>query len=266
MAIETYPDQLEPTNPDTVIWRFMKMERFSDLMKSGELYFCRADKFTDEHEGLPPEQYLYYSFDLNPLLLTDRRKLDDHLGNLAQFRESFYISCWHLFRSETDKMWNEYGDDGVAICSSYSLLRSALDAMGEQAYLGLVRYGAKHLRRYNLFSFIMTKRIEFEAEQEVRAMLWIRDSHATINRHIDAQNRPHRLPLTPPPPDRVFEGHRRRVDLQALITQIVVTPWASPATFDEVNRLVNSSGYAIPVQPSGLARYRELLPSTEPSS
>ena len=44
MAIETYPDQLEPASPDAVIWRFMKMERFSDVMKTGELYFCRADR------------------------------------------------------------------------------------------------------------------------------------------------------------------------------------------------------------------------------
>jgi hypothetical protein len=266
MAIETYPDQLEPANSDAVIWRFMKMKRFSDLMKTSELFFCRADKFKDEHEGLPPEEYLCHCLGLDPLLLSDRRKLDDHLGTLAQFRESFYISCWHLFRSETYKMWNEYGDNGVAICSRYALLKSALHSMGEQAYLGLVRYGAKDLRRYNLFNFIMTKRMEFGGEQEFRAILWIRDSHATINRHDDAQNRPHRLPLTPPAPDRVLEGHRRKVDLRALITQIVVTPWASPATFDGINRLVDGNGYVIPVQPSGLARYSGLLPSTRPSS
>src|SRR5215469_15167712 len=117
MAIETYPDQLEHTNPEVVIWRFMKMARFADLMKTAELYFCRADLFNDYHEGLPPEKYICYWLGLNPLLLSDRRALDDHLGNLAQFRETFYISCWHLFCNETDKMWSEYGNDGVAICS-----------------------------------------------------------------------------------------------------------------------------------------------------
>jgi hypothetical protein len=135
--------------------------------------------------------------------------------------------------------------------------------MGDQAFLGLVRYGAKHLSGYNLFRFITTKLEKYKDEQEVRAMLWIRDPNAGINRHFDWGNRPHRLPLTPPP-DRVLPGHKRRVDLQTLITEIVVTPWASPATFNEVNRLVNSYGYTIPVQPSGLARYRELLPSTKP--
>ena len=45
MAVEPYPDQLEPPNPEVVIWRYMKMARFADLIKTGELYFCRADLF-----------------------------------------------------------------------------------------------------------------------------------------------------------------------------------------------------------------------------
>jgi hypothetical protein len=262
MAVETFADQLEPTNPDVVIWRFIGMDKFRDLIKTSQLYFRRADKFDgDEHEGLPPEQYLCSVFGLNPLLLRDRRRLDHELGTFAQFREGFYISCWQLFRSETDKMWKGYGENGVAICSRYCLLKSALHAMGDQAFLGLVRYGAKHLDNYNLLSFIMTKRAEYKIEEEVRAMLWIRDPHAGINRHFDAENRPHRRPETPPP-DHVSLGHKRKVDLQTLITEIVVTPWASPAVFDQVNRLVNDNGYNIPVRPSGLARYRDLLPST----
>jgi hypothetical protein len=240
MTVETYPDQLDPESQDVAIWRFLKMAKFRDLMATGELYFCRADLFkNDEREGLPPAKYLPALLGLNLLLLRDRQALDHQIGSIAQFRESFYISCWHLFRNETDKMWKEYGEDGVAICSRYRLLKSALDAMDDRAFLGLVRYGAKHLRGSNVFRFIMTKRVDYKDEQEVRATLWIMDPLAGINRHFDIDNRAHSLPLTPPP-DRVLAGHRRRVDLQALITGIVVTPWASAATFDEVNRLATA--------------------------
>jgi hypothetical protein len=107
--------------------------------------------------------------------------------------------------------------------------------------------------------FITTKRMMYEYEREVRAMLWIADPFAGINRHFDADNRAHSLPLTPPP-DRVLKGQPRAVDLQALVTGIVVTPWASSATFDEVNRLIRNHGYVIPVQPSELTRYQALLP------
>lgn len=259
MAIEPYPDQLEPENQDAVIWRFMKMEKFRDLIATGELYFCRADLFPDESEGLPPEEYLPI-LGLNPFDLRDRQQLDHLIGSDAQFRESFYISCWHLFRDETCMMWKEYGDDGLAICSRYRLLKFALGTMGDRAFLGVVRYGSKHLTGWNLFRFITTKQKKYEDEREVRALLWIMDPLAGINRHFDMNNRAHPRPLTPPPRDRVFDGHRRSVDLQALITEIVVSPWASSTTFDEINQLVKSNGYAIPVQPSGLTRYRELLP------
>ena len=223
------------------------------------LYFRRADLFqNDEREGLPPEEYLPI-LRLNPLDLRDRQELNHHLGSDAQFREGFYVSCWHLFESETCKMWKEYGEDGVAICSRYCFLKSALDAMGDRAFIGLVRYGSEHLTGWNLFRFITTKRMQYAEEQEVRAFLWIMDPMAGINRHFDNDNRAHSRPLTPPP-DRVLKGHGRKVELQALATGIVVSPWASSATFDEISWLVKNNGYTILVQPSDLTRYRDLLP------
>lgn len=45
----------------------------------------------------------------------------------------------------------------------------------------------------------------------------------------------HPRPLTAPP-DRVLKGHRRKVDLRASVTEIVVTPWASSTTFAEIEQ------------------------------
>jgi hypothetical protein len=262
MPLETYIDQLVPEIEDVVIWRFMNMKKFADLISTGELYFCRADLFKDESEAMPPDNY-HPSSNLNPLDLRDKRTLDDSIGCVAQFREAFYINCWHLFREETCKMWKEYGEDGVAICSRYGLLKSALDALPDRAFLGLVRYGSGHMAGWNLFRFVTAKRSQYADEQEVRAILWIIDPHAGINRHFDIDNRVHTRPLTPPP-DRVLKGHRRKVDLRALVTEIVVTPWASSVTFGEIEQMVKDSGCSIPVRPSALTRFREFLP--EPQS
>jgi hypothetical protein len=115
---EPYVDQLEPENQDAVIWRFMNLEKFRNLMVSGDLYFCRADLFreNDDREGLPPQEFLM-SWGLNPLDLRERQELINSIGSAAEFRETFYISCWHLFREETCEMWDKYGKDGLAICS-----------------------------------------------------------------------------------------------------------------------------------------------------
>jgi hypothetical protein len=254
MAVEPYVEQSEPKNKDAAIWRFLSMEKFRDLMATGELYFCRADLFDDESEGLPLEPCKFFP-ELNPFDIRDRQEINNHLGSDAQFREAFYVNCWHLFREETLKMWKGYGEDGVAICSQYSLLKSALNGMDDRAFLGLVRYGLQ--LRWNVIDFVMTKKIEYAEEREVRAVLWITDPLAGINRHIDIHDRAHPLPLTPPP-DRVLQGHRRKVDLQALVTEIMISPWASSATFAEISRLAKD--YSIPVQPSALTRFREFLP------
>jgi hypothetical protein len=43
MTVETYADQLEPTNPDVVIWRFIGMDKFRDLITTSQIVFppCR---------------------------------------------------------------------------------------------------------------------------------------------------------------------------------------------------------------------------------
>lgn len=259
MPVETYVSQLEPESQEAVIWRFVNMKKFQDFMETSELYFCRADLFPqDESEGLPPENYKPFPH-LNPLDLLDRRQIDDSIGNVAQDRESFYINCWHLFREETCEMWKQHGQDGVAICSRYRLLKSELNAMEDRAFIGLVRYGSGHMQGWNLFRFITHKQLKHANEREVRAWLWIIDPHASGSRHLDADNRVYTRPLTPPN-DNVLKGHRRKVNMQALVTGIVVSPWASSTTFKEISRLVENKGYAIPVEASALTRYREYLP------
>lgn len=260
MPIESYVGQLEPETENAAIWRFLNMRKFRDLMETSELYFCRADLLSDEREGLPPEEYLA-TFGLHPLDLNDRPELLNQIGSDAQFREGFYISCWHLFREETCRMWKEYGNEGVAITSRYHLLKSALDSMIDRGYIGLVQYSAKHMlgNCANSLRYITTKRSKFEHEQEVRAFLWLPDQQAGGNRHLDENNRAHPIPLTSPP-TYVLEGQRRRVDMQALVVDFVVSPWASSATLDEVKQLVSNAGYEIPVRQSGLAPFTTFLP------
>lgn len=234
-----------------------------DLLATGELFFNRADRFPqDEQEGIPPEEYIIRVRGLNPLDVRDRLALNNDLATLAQFREPMYVNCWYLFDEEKAYTWEMYGEDCVAVVSTYSRLKAALDALPpeDDAHLGLVRYGMKHLTRYNTMMFITTKREEFANDREVRAMLWIRDDYAGINRHYDINNFPHSRPLTAPDPARVKDFHRRKVDIATLVTEIVVNPKATPPLIAEVQEGVRNAGYAIPVRESDLARYCRFLP------
>lgn len=261
MPVELFPDGLEPHNPGAAIWRFMELWKFRDFIKTGALFFNRADLFPqDEAEGIPPEEYQSV-LGLNPMDLRDSQEINHSIGSIAQLREGFYINCWHLFVEESAKMWKQYGKDGVAICSRYCLLKSALAALDDRAFLGLVRYGSEHLTGWNALRFITTKRQEYEDDREVRALIWMPDQVAGGNRHFDENNIAHTRPLTAAP-DRVPQFLRRRIDPQILITEIVVTPWATGNMISELQQATHEVGYAIPIRPSNLARFRDLLPET----
>src|ERR1700733_7678392 len=132
MPVEPNATLLEASD-DAVIWRFMDLRKFRDLMASEELYFRRADLFSDSSEGLPPDQYALRVFGLDPYDIKDRASLNHHIGSLAQHRECYYISCWHLFRQEQLGMWEQYGHDGVAVWSRYGLLKAALDGLSRRS-------------------------------------------------------------------------------------------------------------------------------------
>ncbi len=124
MAVDNFIDGIEPASPNAVIWRFMELWKFEDLL-TGQLYFRRSDKLADIDEGMPPEEFARKSLGLDDI--NDVRALDGDLGTTAQFRQAFYINCWYLFDEEPAGMWANYGKDGVAIVSKYSLFKTVLD-------------------------------------------------------------------------------------------------------------------------------------------
>ena len=190
--------------------------------------------------------------------MSDEQQIADKIGFLAEQREGFFISCWNLFVEETAAMWKEYGKDGVAICSRYSLLKSFLSDTSERAYLGLVQYGSKHLTGWNIFRFITTKRLMYAHEKEVRAFLW-RPDCAGRDRRVDANNRFHDRPCTPPPP-HIPQAVRLIVDLQILLTGVVISPIAPATYLSDVKKLIHLHGYSIPVRTSELMRFKNFLP------
>jgi hypothetical protein len=253
MPVVPYTNRLEPAD-DAVIWRYMDLRKFRDLMASEELYFRRADLFTDKSEGLPPEDYAMRILGLNPYDIRDRGDLNNHLGSLAQHRESYYISCWYLFGQETLDMWEQYGHDGVAVCSRYELLKATLDGLFDEAHLGLVRYGTNHLMNtFNALEFITTKQAKYSADREVRAFLTVSDPLAGGNRHFDLNNVAHPAPLDVNPRHSwVPDCKRRRINLHSLITEVVISPWAELDAVEEINLWVKSKGFPGSARPSDL--------------
>src|ERR1700687_950695 len=108
MPVLPYHHQKEPAD-DAIIWRFLNLRKFRDFMANEELYFCRADLFSDKTEGLPPEQYVRRILSLDLLDINDQVKLTHHLGALAPDREMFFFTAWPIYGQEHLAYWGRLG-------------------------------------------------------------------------------------------------------------------------------------------------------------
>jgi hypothetical protein len=86
------------------------------------------------------------------------------------------------------------------------------------------------------------------------AILWCPDPFAGGNRHFDMNNFPRSRPLPENPRHQwVHEFKRRRIDLTALITGLVVSPWATQEVFEKAKQWVQVKNHSYEVRRSNLA-------------
>lgn len=242
----------------------MDLPKFRDLFANEELYLRRTDLFkeTDPREALPSEEYVRAARGLRRYDLHDELQLNNDQAFARQNSEAYFINCWQLFEGETLDMWKTYGN-GVAVFSRFDLLRSELDALLDTILLGVVHYGEKDMKGYNLIQFLYTKQRHFDKERELRVVLQCYDPVAGMNRHYTPEGFPNREPLNElyPLHEWIHECKRRRIDLKALVTDIRLSPWATKEMFDEVGTWVKNKNFSCPINRSDLTS--DLTPTLE---
>jgi len=50
MPYQEHPSFRKPEDENSKVWRFMDFAKFVQILESNALFFCRADRFTDEFE------------------------------------------------------------------------------------------------------------------------------------------------------------------------------------------------------------------------
>jgi hypothetical protein len=114
---------LLPGTHDKRICHFMKSEHCSSLLSASRLWLRRSDRFDDQEEGLfaesPLAEPLRKAF---PGLVLESS--DEKLREHQQLdRMTHFIHCWFASEPETEKMWQDYGDEGRGVCLLSSTAR-----------------------------------------------------------------------------------------------------------------------------------------------
>lgn len=87
-----------PENCDTVVWKYLDLSKFLDLLMSKKLFMSRSDKFEDQYEGTFSEP-----------TFEEIRKISENnpefLDIYKSQRKNVVISGWHINEYESFAMW-----------------------------------------------------------------------------------------------------------------------------------------------------------------
>lgn len=217
-----------PQDLDTIVWKYLDLSKFLDLLISKKLFMSRSDKFEDQYEGTFSEP----TYEEIKKLSKDN---PDFLSYYKKHREKVAISSWHINEYESFAMWQIFtqNSEGLAIQSTIRRLQDALKPEKEfEQYIGEVNYidyKIEHIPFDDMFFPFLYKRKSFQYEREVRILSDVSPSNHKLN-----------------------DGLKINVDLDILIEKIYIHPKSENWYKRLVIELVSKLGYQIKIEKSDL--------------
>lgn len=219
MPVTDHPDL--PNAQDGLLWRYMTMAKYLDLLSRRALWLSRADCLGDPYEGhftpatLQASQDYWDEHGLDPSLPVDEAgnaspEILRRMGHGAS--KMMYANCWHESEYESAALWAQYAADGIAVSTTVQRLRQALAGARQHLYVAKVTYldfDHEGWDSSNLLSNVLHKRRSFEHEREVRLV-----TLHTAEDGLEAQP----------------AGFYAEVDLDVLVERVHVAP-SSPEWF-----------------------------------
>lgn len=217
-----------PEDPDTIVWKYLDLSKFLDLLLSQKLFMSRSDKFEDQYEGTFSEP----TFEEIKKLAVNN---PEFLNYYKTHREKVAISSWHINEYESFAMWQIFtqNSEGLAIQSTIGRLQKALEPEKNlKQYIGQVNY-IDYKKEYipfdDLFFPFLFKRKSFQYEREVRIISDTSDTKININ-----------------------DGIKINVDISHLIDKIYIHPKSENWYKNLVIELVSKLGFDIKIEKSDL--------------
>lgn len=239
---------------DKMVWRYMDFAKFVAMLKQKSLYFTCVKHFSDPFEGAigladrqekwdnhyleffketvatPPPGYPKPELSTEELESEAQRLLESIKGTSSHVRNAL-VSCWHKSDDESEALWQLYCPQmgpGLAIKSTVGDLWDATSEAGN-AIVGRVKYMDFQKSYASVQNErVFCKRQSLSHEREVRIVI-----------QNDRQN-----PIS---------GLDLYCDLDHLISDIVVSPFAPPWFFDVLVSTIEKFGYSFNTRPSSIS-------------
>jgi hypothetical protein len=248
MAYETHPQLRDIEDDDTVLWRYMDLYRYLDLLQTAELHLTRADQMEDRWEGA----YGPLNVTMRPTVYAESwEMMAPHFeGIYLHARTHTYLNCWYMGDHESYAMWKLYDatGKGVAIRTTAGRLKASL--IGERmpplsgAMVQYVDYAATYIPEGNLFFPYVRKRVSFAHESEYRLLgMWSPQALEVDERNTAVRHAPDIPPL--------FQ--REPIDVTKLVEVVYVSPDAPSWVVRVISEVTRKYPADIEVHQSDLA-------------
>lgn len=214
--------------PDTIVWKYLDLSKFLDMLLCKQLFMSRSDKFEDQYEGTFSEP-----------TFEELKKISENnsefLDNYKSHRKNVVISSWHINEYESYAMWQIFtkNNEGLAIQSTIQRMQEAMGPENRyDQHIGEVEY-IDYKKEYipfdnNFFPFLF-KRKSFQYEREVRMIADLTQHNLFIN-----------------------EGVKVNVDINKLIEKIYIHPKSENWYKNLVIQLMQQLGFDFTIEKSDL--------------
>lgn len=222
------PDIKLSDNDQLVVWKYLDLSKFLDMLLSQKLFMSRSDKFEDQYEGTFSEP----TFEEIKKIAANNPKFLDYYKS---HREKVVVSSWHANEYESFAMWQIFtkNNEGLAIQSTIGRLKRALAVEKHiEQYIGEVNYidyKKEYIPFEDTFFPFLFKRKSFQYEREIRIISDVSHSQISIN-----------------------EGLKIEVNINELIEKIYIHPKSENWYKNLVVQMVKKLGYEIAIEKSDL--------------
>lgn len=222
------PTIILPKDPSTIVWKYLDLSKFLDLLLSKKLFMSRSDKFEDQYEGTFSEPTYE---EIRKIAENNPKFLDYYKSH----REKIVISSWHINEYESFAMWQIFtkNNEGLAIQSTVNRLQEALKAeRNTEQYIGEVNYidyKKEHIPFDDTFFPFLFKRKSFQYEREIRIISDVTSNNININ-----------------------DGLKIDIDINHLIERIYIHPKSENWYKNLVIQLMEQLGFNFTIEKSDL--------------
>lgn len=245
-------------NEDTVLWRYMSLVKFLDLISTKKLTLCRMDNFEDKFEG-NSKQILEQ---IEKILIgagMGAHILPDFTDPYEEVKLKSYALCMHANENESAAMWKLYGNNGetIALKTTVGKLKRSL-SNSNNLHFGATIYGItdekieefykKDREENQVISLsplepLFLKRPSFSHENEYRV---IYSDEKTFFTSTTAGENIQKLK------ENQSLINKIDCDVDGLIDELIIYPEASSWVVAAINATIKSFGYNFEAKKSNL--------------